>query len=207
MQNASTDAAGQRAGRREWIGLAVLALPALLTALDIGALFLALPHLSADLGTTTVQQLWISDIYGFLIAGFLITMGTLGDRVGRRKLLLIGGAIFGVMSVLAAYSSSPEMLIATRALLGIAGATLMPSTLALISNMFHDVQQRSAAIGILYSCLMVGSALGPVVGGSCSPASGGARCSCSACRSWRCCWWSARCCCRSTATPTPAGST
>jgi MFS transporter, DHA2 family, multidrug resistance protein len=143
----------------------VLALPALLTALDIGALFLALPHLSADLGTTTVQQLWISDIYGFLIAGFLITMGTLGDRVGRRKLLLIGGAIFGVMSVLAAYSSSPEMLIATRALLGIAGATLMPSTLALISNMFHDVQQRSAAIGILYSCLMVGSALGPVVGG------------------------------------------
>jgi MFS transporter, DHA2 family, multidrug resistance protein len=165
MQNASSEDAGLRAGRREWIGLAVLTLPALLTAFDIGALFLALPHLSADLGTSTVEQLWISDIYGFMIAGFLITMGTLGDRIGRRKLLFIGAAIFGVLSVVAAYSQTPETLIVARALLGIAGATLMPSTLALITNMFRDEHQRGMAIGILYSCLMVGSALGPVIGG------------------------------------------
>jgi DHA2 family multidrug resistance protein-like MFS transporter len=157
--------AATRAGRREWIGLAVLALPTLLVALDIGALFLALPHLSADLGASSTQQLWIMDIYGFLLAGFLITMGTLGDRVGRRKLLMIGAAAFTVASVLAAYSTSPEMLIATRALLGIAGATLSPSTLALISNMFRDARQQGVAISLWATCQFAGAALGPVIGG------------------------------------------
>src|SRR5215213_7980584 len=127
-----------RAGRREWTGLAVLALPTMLLALDVSVLYLALPHLVADLGAGSTQQLWISDIYGFMIAGFLVTMGTLGDRIGRRRLLLIGASAFGVASVAAAWSSSPEMLIVTRAALGVAGATLMPSTLALISNMFRD---------------------------------------------------------------------
>ncbi len=154
-----------RAGRREWLGLAVLGLPTLLVSLDIGALFLALPHLSADLGASSTEQLWITDVYGFLTAGFLITMGTLGDRIGRRKLLLIGAAIFGVLSVLAAYSTTPEMLIASRALLGIAGATLMPSTLALITNMFLDGHQRGVAIAAWVSCMMTGAALGPVIGG------------------------------------------
>jgi len=97
---------------REWIGLAVLALPTLLIALDIGVLFLALPHLSADLGASATQQLWITDIYGFMLAGFLVTMGTLGDRIGRRRLLLIGAAGFGAASVAAAFSRSPGMLIA-----------------------------------------------------------------------------------------------
>ncbi|MEV0001771.1 MFS transporter [Micromonospora sp. NPDC050980] len=165
MQDATTAVASPRAGRREWLGLAVLALPTLLGALDIGALFLALPHLSADLGVTSTQQLWIADIYGFLTAGFLITMGTLGDRIGRRKLLLIGGAAFGVLSVVAAYSSSAEVLIASRALLGVAGATLMPSTLALITNMFRDDRQRGTAIATWVSCMMAGAAIGPVVGG------------------------------------------
>lgn len=155
-----------RAGRREWIGLAVLALPTLLLSLDMSVLYLALPHLSADLHADATQQLWIMDIYGFMIAGFLITMGTLGDRIGRRRLLLIGAAAFGAASVLAAYSTSPEMLIATRAILGIAGATLMPSTLALISNMFADARQRGMAIAIWISCFMGGATLGPVVGGA-----------------------------------------
>jgi DHA2 family multidrug resistance protein-like MFS transporter len=154
-----------RAGRREWIGLAVLALPTLLLSLDTSVLYLALPHLSADLRPTSTQQLWIMDIYGFMIAGFLVTMGTLGDKIGRRRLLLTGAAAFGVASVLAAYSTSPEMLIATRALLGIAGATLMPSTLALISNMFADPRQRATAIGIWLSCFMGGMVIGPAVGG------------------------------------------
>ena len=88
-----------RAGRREWIGLAVLVLPTLLIALDIGVLFLALPHLSADLGASGTQQLRNTDSYGFMLAAFLITMGTLGDRVGRRRLLLIGAAAFGACTV------------------------------------------------------------------------------------------------------------
>src|ERR1039457_5311058 len=121
-----------RAGRREWIALAVLALPTLLVSIDVYTLLLALPDLTADLGASSVDQLWITDIYGFMLAGFLITMGTLGDRIGRRKLLLIGAAMFGVVSVVAAYSTSPAMLIAARAVLGVAGAALAPSTIALI---------------------------------------------------------------------------
>ncbi|MFI7536581.1 MFS transporter [Streptosporangium sp. NPDC049376] len=165
MHDETTKEAPPRAGRREWTGLAVLALPTLLVALDIGVLFLAVPHLSADLGTSSVEQLWIADVYGFLLAGFLITMGTLGDRVGRRRLLLIGGAAFGLASILAAYSGSPGMLIAARALLGVAGATLMPSTLALISNMFADAGQRGLAISLWAACQFGGAALGPVIGG------------------------------------------
>jgi MFS family permease len=162
VQDKSPEGSGLRAGGREWIGLAVLALPTLLLALDISVLFLALPHLSTDLGAGSTQQLWIMDIYGFMIAGFLVTMGTLGDRIGRRKLLLIGASAFGIASVLAAYSVSAEMLIATRALLGIAGATLMPSTLALISNMFRDPKQRGVAIAVWMSCFAGGAALGSV---------------------------------------------
>ncbi|MBD2868868.1 MFS transporter [Paenibacillus arenilitoris] len=154
-----------KAGIREWLGLAVLALPALLVSIDISVMILALPHIGADLGADSAQQLWIIDIYGFMLAGFLITMGTLGDRIGRRKLLLLGGAAFVIASILAAFSRSAEMLIAARALLGIAGATVSPSTLALISNMFHDHKQRSLAIGIWLTCSMGGMALGPVVGG------------------------------------------
>ena len=109
--------------------------------------------------------MWITDIYGFMVAGFLVTMGTLGDRIGRRRLLLLGAAGFGAASVLAAYSVSPQMLIAARALLGIAGATLAPSILALVSNMFKDPRQRSLAIGVWLVCFISGTAVGPVVGG------------------------------------------
>ncbi|RIX52202.1 MFS transporter [Paenibacillus nanensis] len=128
-------------------------------------MILALPHISADLGADSAQQLWIMDIYGFMLSGFLITMGSLGDRIGRRKLLLVGGVAFAAASLLAAFSEHAEMLIAARALLGIAGATVAPSTLALISNMFHDHKQRSLAIGIWMMCSMGGMALGPVIGG------------------------------------------
>lgn len=164
-QDTSSPTAGALATRREWVGLAVLALPTLLLALDISVLYLALPQLSADLDVSPTQQLWIVDIYGFFIAGFLITMGTLGDRIGRRRLLMIGATAFAAASVLAAYSSSAEMLIVTRAVLGIAGATLMPSTLALISNMFHDAHQRTVAISVWMTCFMGGMIVGPLVGG------------------------------------------
>ena len=154
-----------RAGRREWIGLAVIALPCLLYSMDLTVLNLAVPQLSADLKPSSAQLLWIMDIYGFLVAGSLITMGTLGDRIGRRRLLLIGAAAFGVASVLAAFSTSAEMLIATRALLGIAGATLAPSTLSLIRNMFLDPRQRTVAIGVWVTSYSVGGAIGPLLGG------------------------------------------
>ncbi len=153
------------AGRREWIGLAVLALPCLLYSMDLTVLNLALPSLTEDLQPTSTQLLWIVDIYGFLVAGTLITMGTLGDRIGRRRLLLVGAASFGLASVLAAFSTSATMLIATRALLGVAGATLAPSTLSLIRNMFLDPRQRTFAIGIWATSYSVGAAIGPVLGG------------------------------------------
>ncbi|TJZ54160.1 MFS transporter [Streptomyces piniterrae] len=155
----------QLAGPREWLGLAVLALPTLLLAMDATVLYLAVPHLSVALQPGGSELLWIADIYGFMIAGFLVTMGTLGDRIGRRKLLMVGAAAFGVASALAAYSTSPQMLIAARALLGMAGATLMPSTLALITNMFRDPKQRGTAIGVWVTCFSAGVALGPVLGG------------------------------------------
>ncbi len=152
--------------QKRWLGLMVLALPTLLLSLDVSVLYLALPHLSRDLGVTGTEQLWILDIYSFMLAGFLVTMGTLGDRIGRRRLLLIGAAAFGICSVVAAYATSPEMLIAARALLGVAGATLMPSTLALIRNMFRDPKEMAGAIGLWFSCFMGGMTLGPLVGGA-----------------------------------------
>jgi DHA2 family multidrug resistance protein-like MFS transporter len=154
-----------RAGRREWIGLAVLALACLLYVMDLTVLHLAIPSISEDLKPSSTQLLWIIDIYGFMVAGFLVTMGTLGDRIGRRRLLLVGAAAFGVVSLLAAFSTSPEMLILSRALLGIAGATLAPSTLSLIFSMFQDPRQRGIAIAVWISAFSAGSAVGPILGG------------------------------------------
>src|SRR5262245_9418982 len=133
--------------------------------MDLTVLTLAVPHLTADLKPSAAELLWIVDIYGFLVAGSLITMGTLGDRIGRRRLLLIGAAAFGVASVLAAFSRSAAMLIGMRALLGVAGATLAPSTLSLIRNMFLDPAERTFAIGIWVTSYSVGGAVGPLLGG------------------------------------------
>src|ERR671915_725878 len=155
-----------RAGRREWVGLAVLALACLLYAMDLTVLNLAVPEISEDLQPTSVQLLWIADIYGFMVAGALITMGTLGDRIGRRRLLLIGAAFFALASVLAAFSTSAEMLIGARALLGIAGATIAPSTLSLIRNLFLDPGQRTFAIGVWITAYSLGGAIGPLLGGA-----------------------------------------
>src|SRR5919106_571503 len=153
-----------RATSREWIGLAVLTLAALVYAMDLTALNLAIPRISVELQPSSVQLLWIVDIYGFLVAGLLITMGTLGDRIGRRRLLLIGAVAFGLASLFAALSTSAEMLIAARALLGVAGATLAPSTLSLIRNMFDDPTQRTFAIGVWITSFSAGAAVGLLVG-------------------------------------------
>ena len=153
------------AGRKEWIGLAVIALPCLLYAMDLTVLYLAVPSISRDLAPSSAQLLWITDVYGFLLAGFLIPMGTLGDRIGRRRLLLIGAGAFGAVSLAAALSVSAPMLIASRALLGVAGATFAPSTLSLIRNMFLDSRERTIAIGVWIASISAGGAIGPLVGG------------------------------------------
>jgi MFS transporter, DHA2 family, multidrug resistance protein len=155
-----------KAGRREWIALAVLALPCMVYAMDLTVLNLALPALSTDLRPSGAQQLWIVDVYGFMVAGLLITMGSLGDRIGRRRLLLIGAAGFGAASVLAAFATSAEMLIAARALLGIAGATIAPSTLSLITTLFPDPRRRTFAVGVWVTSYSVGAAVGPLAGGA-----------------------------------------
>jgi MFS transporter, DHA2 family, multidrug resistance protein len=154
-----------KAGRREWVGLVVLLLPLLLVSMDVSVLYFAVPFISRDLEPSSAQQLWIFDVYGFVLAGLLITMGSLGDRIGRRRLLLCGAVGFSLASLAAAYSHSAAQLIAARAVLGVAGATLMPSTLALIRNMFHDEKQRRTAIGIWTGATTSGIALGPVLSG------------------------------------------
>ncbi|MCA1185967.1 MULTISPECIES: MFS transporter [unclassified Saccharopolyspora] len=152
------------AGRRWW-ALGVLTVPVLLMSVDLTVLSLAVPHLSQDLAPSGTQLLWIIDIYGVFLAGLLILMGAWGDRIGRRRLLLIGSAAFGVASVLAAFAWSPEVLILARALLGVGGATLMPSTLSLIRSVFQDATERRRAISVWMAVFAGGAGLGPVIGG------------------------------------------
>ncbi|NLU68816.1 MFS transporter [Streptomyces sp. HNM0574] len=154
------------AGPREWAALAVLTLPVLLISVDMTVLGFAVPHLSEDLSPDAGQLLWIVDIYSFMLAALLVTMGALGDRIGRRRLLLLGTFGFGLASVAAAFAPSTEVMIAARALLGLAGGTLMPSTLSLIRGMFPDETQRKLAIAVWSSALSAGSALGPLLGGA-----------------------------------------
>jgi MFS transporter, DHA2 family, multidrug resistance protein len=151
--------------RRAWLGVAVLALPCMITVMDLTVLNLAVPRITSALEPSGTQLLWIIDIYGFLLAGALIPIGGLGDRIGRRKLLLIGAAAFAVASTLAAFSTSAPMLIGARALLGLAGAALVPSTLSLISTLFEDTAVRTKAIGVWGASFAVGAAIGPLVGG------------------------------------------
>ncbi|NJM30670.1 MAG: MFS transporter [Rhizobiales bacterium] len=158
-------AAPSKATPREWLGLAVIALPCMLYSMDLTVLNLAVPSLARDLKPSASQLLWIIDIYGFMVAGFLIIMGALGDRFGRRKILLIGAVAFGLTSIFAAFASSAEMLILARALLGIAGATLAPSTLSLIASMFRDENERSFAISMWIASFSAGAIIGPLAGG------------------------------------------
>jgi DHA2 family multidrug resistance protein-like MFS transporter len=157
--------ATRRAGRKEWIALGVLLLPLLLVSMDTSVLLYAVPFITRALHPSSTQQLWMYDVYGFVLAGLLITMGAVGDRIGRRRLLLIGAFCFSVASLGAAYAHGSGELIAARAVQGVAGATLMPSTLALIRNMFHDEEQRKKAIGIWTGGTMSGVMLGPVISG------------------------------------------
>ncbi|MGW3208037.1 MFS transporter [Streptomyces sp. NPDC001135] len=163
LQPAATTEAVKRPGR--WLALSVLVLAVLLVAVDATVLGLATPYISEDLDPSGTQLLWIGDVYSFVIAGLLVSMGSLGDRIGRKRILLGGATAFGAVSVLNAYATTPELMILARALLGVAGATLMPATLALIRNIFHDARERSLAVGIWGATASAGTAVGPITGG------------------------------------------
>ena len=165
MAVADVELTTERAGRREWTALVVLALPLLLVSMDVSILYFAVPQISRDLHASPTQQLWIFDIYGFVLAGLLVTMGALADRIGARRLLLIGAVAFSATSLFAAYAGSAGQLIAARAVLGVAGATLMPSTLSMIRSLFHDERQRGQAIGAWTGVMTAGVGLGPVLSG------------------------------------------
>ncbi|MFJ9930605.1 MFS transporter [Streptomyces misionensis] len=163
LRPADVARAERRPGR--WLALCVLVLAVLLVAVDATVLGLATPYISEDLHPSGTQLLWIGDVYSFVIAGLLVSMGSLGDRIGRKRILLCGATAFGAISVLNAYATTPESMIVARALLGVAGATLMPATLALIRNLFHDPRERSLAVGIWGATASAGTAVGPIVGG------------------------------------------
>ncbi|MEU2334149.1 MFS transporter [Streptomyces sp. NPDC006654] len=163
LQPAVATETEKRPGR--WLALCVLVLAVLLVAVDATVLGLATPYISEDLDPSGTQLLWIGDVYSFVIAGLLVSMGSLGDRIGRKRILLCGATAFGAISVLNAYATTPGMMIAARALLGVAGATLMPATLALIRNLFHDPRERSLAVGVWGAAASAGTAVGPIVGG------------------------------------------
>lgn len=154
-----------RATWREWLGLAALILPVFMLATDMTGLFLAMPSITADLAPSSTQMLWILHIGEFLTVGFLITMGRLADRIGRRRLLVIGVAVYGLASAIAAFSTTAWMLIAARAFLGVAAATITPSAMSLLRNLFPDPKQFSVAIAVNLSAFSAGAALGPPIGG------------------------------------------
>ncbi|QKT07639.1 MFS transporter [Gordonia sp. X0973] len=151
--------------RSPWIGMVALCLPMLIVSMDVSVLFFAAPFIAADLHATAEQQLWIFDVYGFVLAGLLLTMGSLADRIGHRRLLMIGAVAFSVASVAAAFAVSPAMLIAARALLAVGGATLMPSTLALVRHLFDDPAQRAKAVATWSAVFTGGVAVGPIISG------------------------------------------
>ncbi|MEU8342964.1 MFS transporter, DHA2 family, multidrug resistance protein [Actinomadura meyerae] len=151
---------------RKWGTFAICLLAALVPNIDLTALNQAVPHLSADLDPSATQILWIADAYGFTLAGLLITMGGVGDRIGHKKLLLMGTALFAAASAVTAYAPSAELLIAARALLGVAGATLMPSGLSLIRRAFPDPKERTAVVGAFSGVAGLAVGLGPVVAGA-----------------------------------------
>lgn len=152
-------------GSRPWLALSLLCFPTAVLALDMSALYLALPHIAASFHTSAVEELWILDIYPLILAGFLIPIGGMGDRFGNRSLLMRGGMVFMLISIIASMAPTALALIIARALLGIAGASLMPASLGIISDLFENPQHRKQAISIWTSAFMTGFAFGPIIGG------------------------------------------
>ncbi|MGW5284102.1 MFS transporter [Streptomyces collinus] len=153
------------AGANRWVVLVVLCVSLLLVALDATVLHVAVPAVTEDLRPGAMELLWIVDVYPLVCASLLILFGTLGDRIGRRRVLLLGYALFGVASAVAALAPSAPTLILARALLGVGGAMIMPATLSILRQVFPDRRERALAIGIWSAVAAVGAAVGPLLGG------------------------------------------
>ncbi|WP_370941786.1 MFS transporter [Amycolatopsis sp. cg5] len=147
------------------LALALLALPSLLIAIDISVLNVALPRMAADLRPSPAELLWMNDIYGFMVGGTMITMGTVGDRIGRRRLIVACAAVFALASAVAAFATEPWMIIVTRAVMGIAGAAIMPASMALIGQIYPDPKKSVSAMGAYMTCFLTGMAIAPLIGG------------------------------------------
>jgi DHA2 family multidrug resistance protein-like MFS transporter len=158
-------AGSDRATLREWLGLGVLGSVVAATSVDAFVLLLALPQIARALHASAAEQLWITDVYGFMLVGFMITAGTVADRVGHRRLLMAGGTVFAGASVCCAFATGPLMLIGARAVLGVAGATIAPAALGLVTTMFRDARQHTVALSVWQMCFMGGALLGPIAGG------------------------------------------
>ncbi|UXS00087.1 MFS transporter [Agrobacterium tumefaciens] len=154
-----------KTSRQAWLGLLTVLGPVLLVSMDGSVLYLAMPRVTSAITPTADQALWILDIYGFVVGSLLIAFGNIGDRFGRLKLIVAGAILFGIGSIGAAFSPNPESLIASRALMGLGGATLLPSGLAIVAALFSDPRERAQAIGIFAATFATGFAIGPMVGG------------------------------------------
>lgn len=150
---------------RRWLVLATVSAGLLLITLDNSVLYTALPELTADLGASPVEALWVMNAYPLVMAGLLLGAGTLGDRVGHTRMFVIGLVVFGLASLGAAFSTTPELLIAARAALAVGASAMMPATLALIRLTFDDERERASAIGVWAAVAVVSAALGPLLGG------------------------------------------
>jgi DHA2 family multidrug resistance protein-like MFS transporter len=155
----------RRRTRDPRLALALLSLPSLLIAIDISVLAVALPRMAADLRPSPTQLLWMNDIYGFMVGGSMITMGAVGDRIGRRRLIIICSAVFAIASAAAAFATTPSMVILCRAVMGVAGAAIMPASMALIGRLFPDPRRSVAAMGAYMTCFLTGMAVAPLIGG------------------------------------------
>lgn len=163
--NTNTLSTSRPASRKAWLGLLTVLALVLLVAMDGSVLYLAMPRVTASLRPTADQALWILDIYGFVVGSLLIAFGNIGDRYGRLKLMMAGAVLFGLGSMGVAYATTPGSMIGFRALMGLGGATLLPSGLAIVSALFPDPRQRAQAIGIFAATFAAGFAIGPVIGG------------------------------------------
>lgn len=159
------DVATTNKNSTRWVFLGVISLGLFMIGVDNSILYTALPTLKTSLHTTSLEALWIINMYPLVLSGLLLGTGTLGDKIGHRRMFEIGLSIFGVAALVAAFAPNPEILIAARALFGIGAATMMPATLSLLRTTFTDVQERNTAIGIWGATATLGAASGPVIGG------------------------------------------
>ena len=148
------------------LALAALALPTLLVAVDISVLAVALPTMGRELHASATELLWMTDSYNFMVAGAMLTTGAIADRIGRRRMILVCAAIFAIASGIGAFATTPELVIAARGVMGLAGSAILPASMALLGGLFTDEKSRIQAMGAMMTVFLGGMAIAPFVGGA-----------------------------------------